>query len=102
MANVFTNATRTTLATDVNAVIYTSPALTETVVHSIYVDSSATTPSTFTLSLNGTFPFASSVPVVSGSTVIFDKPINLNAGDTITVTTATAGINILASILQIS
>jgi len=101
MANVFTNATRTTLATDANAVIYTSPAATETVVHSIYVDNAGAS-ATCTLSLNGTIPFASNFTVGNGSPVIFDKPINLNAGDTLTVTTSTAGIHILASVLQIS
>jgi len=98
MANVFTNATRTTTATDTNAVIYTSPAATETVIHSIYVDGAGT----FTLSLNGTVPFASNVTVNAGAPVIFDKPINLNAADTLTVTTTTAGLNVLASVLQIS
>jgi len=100
MANVFTNAVHTTLATDVNAVVYTSPAATETIVHSIYVD--ATVSGTCTLSLNGTTPFASNFVVGNASPVIFDKPINLNAGDTLTVTSATAGVHILASVLQIS
>jgi len=100
MSNRFTNAARTTTTTDVNAVVYTSPLLpaTESVVHSIYVDGVGT----FTLSLNGTVPFASNIPVTSGAPIIFDKPINLNAGDTITVTTTTAGLHILISVLQIS
>jgi len=102
MANVFTNAARTTLATDTNAVVYTSPAITETVIHSIYVDNSTPSLAYLTLSLNGTIPFASNFSVNPGSPVIFDKPINLNAGDTLTVTTTVAGLNILASVLQIS
>jgi len=102
MANVFTNASRTTLATDTNAVIYTSPAATETVVHSIYVDNPTVTAATLTLSLNGSLPFASNISISNGAPVIFDKPVNLNAGDTLTATTTTAGIHILASVLQIS
>jgi len=98
MANKFTNATRATLATDTNAVVYTSPLLTESVVHSIYVDGSGT----FTLSLNGTVPFASNISVTTGAPVIFDKPINLNASDTITVTTTNANLHVLISVLQIS
>jgi len=100
MANVFSNAQRVTTAADADAVIYTSPALTTSVIHSIYCDGSGS----FTLGINGAggLPIASNIPVSAGNPVIFDKPINLKAGDTLTVTTASAGINMTLSMLQSS
>jgi len=98
MPNIFTNTQRTTLSTDVDAVIYTSPALTVTVIHSIYIDGAGT----FTLKINGAagIPIASNVVVTAGVPLIFDKPINLTAGQTLTVTTTAAGINMTLSMLQ--
>jgi len=98
MANVFTNAQRVTTATDTNAVVYTSPASTQSVIHSIYCDGSGT----FTIGIGGGIPIASNVPISPGNPVIFDKPINLKANDTLTVTTTSAGINMTLSILQVS
>jgi len=98
MPNIFTNAQRVTTAADTDAIIYTSPALTVTVIHSIYIDGSGA----FTLKINGAsgLPIASNITTTAGVPLIFDKPINLKAGDTLTVTTTTAGINMTLSMLQ--
>jgi len=98
MPNIFTNAQRVTTATDNNAIIYTSPALTTTVIHSIYIDGTGT----FTLGINGAggIPIASNIKTNAGVPLIFDKPINLKAGDTLTVTTTSVGINMTLSMLQ--
>jgi len=100
MANVFTNAQRVTTAADTNAVIYTSPSLTATVIHSIYIDGNGT----FTLGINGAtgLPIVTNIPISTSIPIIFDKPINLKAGDTLTVTTTSAGINMTLALLQVS
>jgi len=107
MANTFKNAgvaigtSRTTL--------YTTPAATQSVIHALYIsnidgvnDADVTVEATVD---GGTtyFHIAKAVPVPAGATLLLDKPINLEAGDILTLTASVAGdLEVFASVLEIA
>ena len=108
MASSFKNAA-VELSSTSRTDLYTTPAATTAVVHNLtianidgtssadvtieFYDSSATT--YFKLSYN--------TPVPAGSTLIFDKPINLETGDKISLTASAGGdLSAYASIMQIT
>jgi len=105
--NVFKNSGVAVLATSTD--LYTCPVSTAAVIHALYLsnidginpanvtikvyDSSVTTE--YTVGLN--------LPVPAQSTLVLDKPINLEDGDIIRITASVAGdIEAFASILEIS
>jgi hypothetical protein len=108
MASQFKNAAVDLTTTD-RTDLYTTPSLTTSVVHNLtitnidgiasanitieFYDSSATT----------YYKLAHLVPVPGGSTLIFDKPINLETGDKISLTASAADdLSGFASIMQIT
>ena len=89
--------------------LYTCPALTQSVIHAMYISNvDGTNDADVTLEVTtdgGTtyFHVAKLVPVPAGSTLILDKPINLEAGDIIGLTASVAGdLEVFASILDIT
>jgi hypothetical protein len=108
MASSFKNAA-TNLTTTSRTDLYTTPSATTSVVHNLtianidgtntanvtieFYDSSATT----------YYKLAYLVPVPAGSTLIFDKPINLETGDKVSITADVANrLTAYASIMQIA
>ena len=105
MANTFKNAgiaVGTTATT-----LYTCPASTEGIIHALYISNIDGTNSAdvdIEVSVDGTFYYVGkTVPVPADSTLILDKPINLEASDVIRLTASVAGdLQAFASILQIT
>ena len=108
MASAFKNAAvdlTTTSRTD----LYTTPSLTTSVVHNLTItnidgtNSANITIEFYDSSATTYYKLAYLVPVPAGSTLIFDKPINLETGDKISLT-ASAGnaLSGYASVMQIS
>ena len=92
MANAFKNAGAAigTTRTDV----YTCPAATEAVIHAVYlsnVDGVSSVDATIEVYDNsGTtyYHVGKTIPVPADSTLVLDKPINLEASDKLTITAA--------------
>jgi hypothetical protein len=107
MANTFKNAgiaVGTTATT-----LYTCPASTEGIIHALYISNIDGTNSAdvdIEVSVDGGTTFyyvGKTVPVPADSTLILDKPINLEASDVIRLTASVAGdLQAFASILQIT
>ena len=89
--------------------VYTTPAATQSVIHALYIsnvdgvnDGSVTIEVTID---NGTTyrHIAKTVPVPANSTLVLDKPINMEAGDILGLTASVDGdLEVFASILEIS
>ena len=107
MANTFVNAgiavgaTRTTL--------YTAPSATQSVVHALYisnVDGTNSADITVEATVDGGttyFTIIQDAPVPAGGTIVFDKPINLEASDILAVTASEASdLEAFASVLEIT
>ena len=110
MANKFVNAGDTNISTT-GDVIYTCDTATGTqcLVHALYlsnIDGTNSVNVTVEVTYDGgtTYvPVAKTVPVPADSTLILDKPLNLEAGDKIKVTASVAGdLAAFASILVIT
>ncbi len=107
MANAFKNAGAAigTSRTDV----YTCPASTEAVVHAVYlsnVDGSASVDATIEVydnSVTTYYHVGKTIPVPADSTLVLDKPINLQASDKLTVTASAASdLECFISVLEIT
>ena len=108
MASSFKNAAvelTTTSRTD----LYTAPSSTTSVIHNLTIanidgTSSADVTIEFYDSSSTTyFYLAKTVPVPAGSTLIFDKPINLETGDKVSLTASVADdLSAYASIMEIT
>jgi hypothetical protein len=107
MANAFKNAgvalgtSRTTL--------YTCPSSTEAVIHALYVsniDGTNDADVTIEITIDGGSTYrhiGKTVPVPADSTLILDKPINLEAGDILALTaSATGDLEAVVAILEIT
>jgi hypothetical protein len=107
MANTFKNAgvavgtSRTTL--------YTAPSATQSVVHALYisnVDGTNNATVTIEITIDGGITYrhiGKTIPVDADSTLVLEKPINLEAGDILAVTaSATSDLEAVASILEIT
>lgn len=107
MANAFKNAgvalgtSRTTL--------YTCPSSTEAVIHALYVsniDGTNDADVTIEITIDGGSTYrhiGKTVPVPADSTLILDKPINLEAGDILALTASAAGdLEAVVAILEIT
>jgi hypothetical protein len=107
MANAFKNAgvsvgtTRTTL--------YTCPSGKEVVIHALYISNiNGTSPATASIEITTDggstyFYVGKTLSVPEDSTLVFDKPLNLESGDILAVTAASAGmLEAVCSILEIS
>lgn len=107
MANSFKNAgvqvgaTRTTL--------YTCPSSTQAVIHALYISNvdgtnSANVDIELTIDGGTTYRYiGKTIPVPADSTLVLDKPINLEASDILAITaSATGDIEAVASVLEIT
>jgi hypothetical protein len=107
MANSFKNAgiqvgaTRTTL--------YTCPAGKEAVIHALYLSNvdgtnSADVDIEVTIDGGSTYRYVGkTIPVPADSTLILDKPINLEASDILAITASASGdVEAFASVLEIT
>ena len=108
MANTFIN--KSGAVGDSATTLYTVPGSTTGVVHAIYVSNIHTTNDgtvdisvTDTSQSNTAFSIAKNLSVPQGSSVVFEKPINLEATDILKLTASAAStIEAFASILEIT
>jgi len=105
MANTFKNAGLT--LTNVSQNIYTCPVATQAVVHNLQfanTDGSNTAEVSVTITNSGgTFQLGKQISIPGKSAVMWDKPINLEAGDTLDILRDTAvTCDAFISILEIS
>ena len=108
MASSFKNAAvdlTSTSRTD----LYTSPSSTTAVIHNLTIANTDGTNSAditiefYDSSATTYFYLAKTVPVPAGSTLIFDKPINLETGDKVSLTaSASNDLSAYASIMEIT
>ena len=107
MANTFKNAgvqvstSRTTL--------YTCPSSTQAVIHALYISNVDGTNSVdvdieVTVDGGSTYRYiGKTIPVPADSTLVLDKPINLEAGDILGITASAASdVEAVCSILEIT
>ena len=103
MANIFKNAASLVSTSTVS--IYTSSG--EAVLHGIFLANIIGTQVTGTVifhdsSSNTDHPILFNSPILPGSTLVFDKPINLEVGDSIKVMASDVdSLSVFASILEI-
>lgn len=107
MANTFKGKGQVLAATATT--IYTAPASTQSVVHAIYLSNAdGTSNINVTLEFYDSSAAASykvlyNVPVPAGSTIVLDKPINLEAGDRLDgIASVASKIEAVAAILEIT
>ena len=107
MANNFINAAKAIGNTATT--VYTVPGSTTGVVHAIYVSNIHTTNdgtvdiSVTDTSATATFHIAKNISVPQGSSVVFEKPINLEATDILKLkANAASTLEAFASILEIT
>jgi len=108
MASAFKSAA-TTLSTTSRTDLYTAPASTTSVVHNLTIANiDGTNSATITIEVYKSaattyYKLAYLVPVPAGSTLIFDKPINLETGDKISLTaSASNALSGFVSVMQIT
>ena len=108
MANTFKSAatgSRTALTT-----MYTCPSATSAVVHAIYLSNiDGTNDATVSVAISGSANFdhrsyiLKTVDVPADSTLVIEKPINLEAGDVLkAVASANGDLQAFASVLEIT
>ena len=107
MANTFKNAG--VAIGDSATTLYTAPAATTGIIHAIYISNidgtnDATVDITVTDSSAGTtFHIMKTVDVPADSTLVIEKPINLEAGDILkAIASATGDLEAFASILEMT
>ena len=107
MANVFKNAG--VAIGNTNTTLYTCPAATTTVVHAVYISNvDGTNDATIDLYVTDTsagsdFYIMKTVDVPADSTLVIEKPINLEAGDVLkAVASANGDLQAFASVLEIT
>ena len=107
MASTFVNAGVNVLNTPTT--LYTAPASTQSIIHALYIANVDGTNSCWVnieVSIDGGTTFKHTgyhLPVPAQSTLIHDKPINLEAADVIRLTAENAGdLEAVASILEIT
>lgn len=107
MANTFKNAS-SVVNVSPGTVLYTTPSDTQSVIHTLSLSNVSGNPHEVTiqfvdLSLGVTRNILTNAPVPAGSSLVFPKPINLEAGDSIRIVASDASvIESFASILEIS
>jgi len=107
MANAFKNA-GAAIGTS-RTEIYTCPSATEAVIHAVYlsnIDGVSSVDATVEIyDSSGTtyYHVGKTLPVPADSTLVLDKPINLEASDKLTVTASAAGdLECFISVLEIT
>jgi hypothetical protein len=89
--------------------LYTCPANTAAVIHTLNIanvngtSSASITIEVYDTSATAYYKIGYLIPVPGGSSYFYDKPINLEAGDKVSLTASTANyLEAFASILEIS
>jgi hypothetical protein len=108
MANTFKNKGLALSSTD-RTDLYTCPANTAAVIHTLNianvngVSSASITIEVYDTSATAYYKIGYLIPVPGGSSYFYDKPINLEAGDKVSLTASTANyLEAFASILEIA
>lgn len=102
----FAGASMSVVAASTRELVYESPALTQSVIHSIYVSNSdAVLDVSVDIEVEKTgvvFKYLGrNLPVPNGGTLVFDKPITIAAGEKIHITATIASIDVTISVLQV-
>jgi len=107
MANLFKNAAKAVTTSPTS--IYTCPVATQAVIHAIYitnVDGTNQADATIELydsSQTTAFKVGMNLPLPIKSTLVFEKPINLEANDELRLSANVNGdVEVVASILEIT
>jgi hypothetical protein len=107
MANTFKN--QGAAITTAGAIVYTAPAATQSVIHSCYISNidgvSSADVSIKARATSGDtyYHVAKTVPVPADSTLVLDKPIDLEAtGDVFMTSSATGDLEVVMGILEIT
>ena len=107
MANTFKNVA--SAVTTVSTSIYTCPAATQAVIHAIYItnvdgtNQADTTIELYDSSQTTAFKIGMNLPLPVKSTLVFEKPINLEANDELRLSANVNGdVEVVASILEIT
>jgi hypothetical protein len=107
MANTFKN--QGAAITTAGAIVYTAPAATQSVIHSCYISNidgvSSADVSIKARATSGDtyYHVAKTVPVPADSTLVLDKPIDLEAtGDVFMTASATGDLEVVMGILEIT
>jgi len=108
MANNFVNAGDTNISTSGDE-IYTCGSGKQCLIHALYlsnIDGVNAVDATVEVTYDGGSTYvtiAKTVPIPADSTLVLDKPLNLEAGDKLKITaSATGDLSAFASILEIS
>ena len=108
MANTFVNA-GVTLSSTSRTTIYTCPLSTAAILHAIYIsniDGTNSVNATIEVTIDGGTTYKKVgylLPVPAKSTLVLDKPINLEASDILAVTASAASdLDVFMSVLQIT
>ena len=107
MANTFKN--QGAAITTAGAIVYTAPAATQSVIHSCYISNiDGTSSADVSIKARATsgdtyYHVAKTVPVPADSTLVLDKPIDLEAtGDVFMTSSATGDLEAVMGILEIT
>ena len=108
MANAFKNA-GATMSTTNRTTVYTCPGATTAILHAIYIsniDGTNSVDVTVEATIDGGSTYVkigNLLPVPARSTLVLDKPVNLEAQDILAVTAAVANdIEVFASVLEVT
>lgn len=107
MANSFKNSAAAIGASRTD--VYTCPASTQAVIHAVYlsnIDGTSSVDATVEIydsSATTYFHVGKTLPVPADSTLVLDKPINLEAADKLTVTASAASdLECVISVLEVT
>tara|TARA_R110000824_G_scaffold126806_1_gene286448 strand:- start:215 stop:538 length:324 start_codon:yes stop_codon:yes gene_type:complete len=107
MANTFKN--QGAAITTAGAIVYTAPAATQSVIHSCYISNiDGTSSADISIKARATsgdnyYHVAKTVPVPADTTLVLDKPIDLEAtGDVFMTSSATGDLEVVMGILEIT
>ncbi len=101
MANVFTNA-KAALVGTAGTDVYTTPAGTTAVIHGLFISNLLATAIKITVK-SGTYNILKDVEILPESTLVVNKPINLQAAEVLTVVSNTdVSADVFVSVLEVS
>ena len=108
MANAFKNA-GATMSTTNRTTVYTCPGATTAILHAIYIsniDGTNSVDVTVEATVDGGSTYVkigNLIPVPARSTLVLDKPVNLEANDILAITASVANdLDIFASVLEVT
>ena len=108
MANAFKNA-GATMSTTNSTTVYTCPGATTAILHAIYIsniDGTNSVDVTVEATVDGGSTYVkigNLLPVPARSTLVLDKPVNLEAADILAVTASAANdLEVFVSVLEVT